>query len=621
MKAIDRHAPLPRYPSVGAQLRADEVFFRVWAPARRSVDVVLHQRDGTRAIHPMTRDAQGYWTTTVKSIGAGARYHYRLDGILDRPDPASRAQPEGVHGPSMVIDLAFDWRDSDWLGLPRENLIIYELHVGTFSEVGTFDGVIERLSYLRSLGVTAIELMPVADFQGERNWGYDGVALYAPAWVYGGVPGFKRLVDAAHREGLAVILDVVYNHLGPSGNYLRDFSSDYFTDRHQTPWGDAPDFDGENAGPVRDFFIENACYWMEEYHLDGLRLDAVHEIVDQSDRHVLSELADALRELLPEARHYAVFAEHPRNEARLALPRQADGHGLDGIWADDFGHVVRVTLTGEQQGHLGAYRGGATELARVLQDGWLYQGEPDRRTGRLRGSSADALAPNSLVYAIETHDYVGNRALGERLGSLITPATYRAVSALLLLSPGLPMLFMGQEWGASSPFLYFTDHDEELGRKVVEGRRKEFAAFSTFQKEAVPDPQNLDTFLRSRLRWQERSDPAHKDILALYRDLITFRKGEPLYQTLRREDVQAWPIGDKAVAMRLDSPRKEYVLFIAIVLDTSLTSFRLDQEYIWELVVDTEASRYGGKTSVSNSRSKVTLSGPCAVVFRGVKDV
>ena len=370
-------------PSIGAMLRPDGVFFRVWAPDRQQVEVALYDAGGVTALHPLVREKHGYWSGHIAGIGPGTCYMYRLDRDRDRPDPASRHQPTGVHGPSMVVDPAWDWIDHRWRGIRHEDLIIYELHVGTATEEGTFDALIERLPDLGELGITAIELMPVADFPGNRNWGYDGVALYAPARAYGGADGLKRLVDAAHAQSLAVLLDVVYNHLGPSGNYLRDYATGYFTSRHHTPWGDALNFDGPGREAVRDFFVENALMWAHEYHVDGLRLDATHAIMDDSPEHVLQELVRRVRESLPPDRQFTIIAEDGRNEARLARPQAKGGYGLDGIWADDFHHVVRVTLTGEQEGYYRAYRGGAEELAATLRGGWLYQGQPAAGTGKI----------------------------------------------------------------------------------------------------------------------------------------------------------------------------------------------------------------------------------------------
>jgi maltooligosyltrehalose trehalohydrolase len=521
----------------------------------------------------------------------------------------------------MVIDPAFAWTDSTWRGVPREDLIIYELHVGTATEAGTFDALIERLPTLRELGVTAVEIMPVADFPGDRNWGYDGVDLYAPARAYGGVDGLKRLVDAAHAEGLAVLLDVVYNHLGPSGNYLREYARNYFTDRHHTPWGDALNFDGKGREAVRTFFIENALTWAHEYHIDGLRLDATHAIVDDSPEHVLHELARRVHESLPPDRFFAIIAEDGRNEALLARPQSAGGYGFDGIWADDFHHVVRVTLTGEQEGYYRAYRGGAEELVTTLRGGWLYQGQPAPGTRKPRGTSARDLPRSSFVYCIQNHDQIGNRAIGDRLNHQISPAAYRAASALLLLAPYTPMLFMGQEWAASSPFLFFTDHDAELGLLITEGRRKEFEHFEGFRGTDVPDPQAVETFERSKLRWDEQTAPKHAPIRRLYRDVIALRRQEPAYHDQSREHLEVQAAGEKAITMLLRGPAGgDRSLLIVVNLGGTATVDLGDirgAASSWEMLLDTEAHAYGGTEAPPQEHHRIELTGPRALVFRG----
>lgn len=607
-------------PSLGAMLRDDGVFFRVWAPDRQRVEVALYEGEAALAVHPLAREAGGYWSGLVATAGAGSRYMYQLDDDRNRPDPASRHQPVSVHGPSMVVDPAFDWTDHLWRGIPREKMIVYELHIGAATEAGTFDALIERLPDLRELGVTAIELMPVADFPGDRNWGYDGVALYAPARAYGGADGLKRLVDAAHAAGLAVILDVVYNHLGPSGNYLREYARDYFTARHHTPWGDALNFDGPGSEAVRAFFLENALSWAHEYHLDGLRLDAIHAILDDSPEHILQELVRRVHESLPVDRFFVIFVEDPRNEAQLARPQSAGGYGFDGIWADDFHHVVRVTLTGEHDGYFYAYNGGARELVSTLQGGWLYQGQPDPKTDKPRGTPAPDLSPASFVYCIQNHDQIGNRALGERLNHEVSPAAYRAASALLVLAPYVPLLFMGQEWGASSPFLFFTDHDAELGRMITEGRRKEFEHFTAFQGTEVPDPQAVETFERSKLRWDERTEPHHRSILRLYRDLLAVRRQEPAYGNPQREHIQVHAIGEKAVALLLEGadPGADSLLVLANLGETASVDLGDlgNGAASWKLVLDTEARAYGGSADTVQAQGQIELTGPRALVFR-----
>jgi maltooligosyltrehalose trehalohydrolase len=574
---------------------------------------------------------------------------YRLDGGEPRPDPAARFQPAGVHGPSQVVDPgAYDWSDKAWRGVPLEALVIYELHVGTATESGTFDALIGRLDDLRDLGVTAIELMPLADFPGQRNWGYDGVSLFAPARPYGDPDGLKRLVDAAHARGLAVILDVVYNHLGPDGNYLRQFSQAYFTDRHKTPWGDALNFDGPGSGPVRAFFLANACYWANEYHVDGLRLDATHAILDDSPLHILAELAVHVRDSLPSDCHFVLIAENENNDPNLIhspagqadkqtrrsgdesclspellVPPSRPGLGLDAVWADDLHHQLRVALAGDHEGYYQDYAGTASDIATTLRQGWFYTGQPSAFLGHPRGAPADDVPPPRFVHCIQNHDQVGNRALGERLNHDIPPNAYRAASTLLLLSPYTPLLWMGQEWAASTPFLYFTDHNPELGRLVTEGRRSEFAGFTAFSGEQVPDPQALETFLSSKLRWDERAQPEHAGILRLYRDLFDLRRHMPALQARERASFSVEALGENTVALRRAGPAPEDTLLLVVNLRGEL---RLDLSArtatcppngrIWSALLDSEDTRYGGSGEVALQGNKVAIEGSRAILFR-----
>jgi maltooligosyltrehalose trehalohydrolase len=458
----------------GARPVEGGVRFSVWAPTSQGVEVVVEGGDA----HALTRSADGTFAGVVPGVSAGARYRYRLDGGDAFPDPASLSQPEGVHGPSEVMSLGgFEWRhEGERQRHTLSDLVIYELHVGTFTPAGTFDAAIDRLPYLADLGVSAVEVMPIAEFPGRRNWGYDGVYLYAPARVYGGIDGFRRFVDAAHGHGLSVILDVVYNHFGPEGNYLHAITGErFFTDRHETPWGAGINFDGEGSGPVRRFFVENALYWATEYHVDGFRFDATHAIVDDSPVHIVQEIAERLRDVRSDL---ILIAEDERNERRLVTPAREGGFGLDAVWADDLHHQVRRLAAGDREGYFADYAGTTEDLATTLRKGWFYEGQRSDHLGEPRGTPAEGIAPPRFVHCIQNHDQVGNRAMGDRLTESVQPDLYRALSALLLLSPYTPLLWMGQEWAATTPFLYFTDHPEELGRLVTEGRRNEFRHFS-----------------------------------------------------------------------------------------------------------------------------------------------
>ncbi len=461
--------------SLGSRPEPEGVRFRVWAPGSDRVDVITFPNQKQ---YRLDATGDGYHAALVRDLSAHAQYRYRLDGSASYPDPASRSQPEGVHGPSEVVDPeAFRWTDAAWPGVALPDLVIYELHIGTFSPGGTFDSAIERLDAVAQLGATAIEVMPIGEFAGTRNWGYDGVGLFAPASTYGGPEAFKRLVDAAHRHGLGVILDVVYNHLGPEGNYLGAVTAGrFFTDRHHTPWGEAINYDGPDSGPVRDFVIQNALHWAHEYHVDGLRLDATHAIVDESPVHILRDLADSLHAL---ERPRLVIAEDERNEARLILPASAGGYGLDAVWADDLHHQLRRLTAGDHEGYFARYRGTVEEVVTTLRDGWFREASAASEVATPDGSAqARRLPPGAFIHCIQNHDQVGNRPMGERLHQDIPLALYRALSALLLLSSYTPLLWMGQEWAASTPFQFFTDFPEELGRLVTQGRRNLFKAFA-----------------------------------------------------------------------------------------------------------------------------------------------
>jgi maltooligosyltrehalose trehalohydrolase len=614
--------------TIGATPDATGTRFRLWAPAAREVEVVLYDNGQPGVSHPLQPEADGYFAAHVGGVAPGARYMYRLDGRDPRPDPASRFQPEGVHGPSEVVDPSrYTWSDASWRGVSLDDLMIYELHVGTATPEGTYEALIGRLDQIADLGVTAIELMPVADFPGERNWGYDGVCLFAPTRAYGSPDDLRRLVDAAHARGLAVILDVVYNHLGPDGNYLRDFSPGYFTDRHHTPWGDALNVDGPDSRPVRDFFIGNALHWAHEYHIDGLRLDATHAIVDDSPVHLIAELAATVRGSLPQGRHFLLIAENELNDPTIIRPAErvatTNGQpatrnwGLDGVWADDFHHQVRVALTGERDGYYADYTGSAEDLATTIRQGWFYQGQESPHQKRPRGAPARDIDPPHFVYCVQNHDQVGNRALGERLNHDIDLAAFRAVSALLLLVPHTPLIWMGQEWAASSPFLYFTDHNPELGRLVTEGRRKEFAGFSAFSGETVPDPQAEETFQQSKLRWDEIEHAPHSGIQALYRDLLSMRREHPALRDRGRASFSVTPAGDRMLLLRRGDGETSLLLALSLggtgTLDLA-DHGGADSPTGWEVIFDSEDQRYGGSGTISLDGNKLPFQGARAVL-------
>jgi 1,4-alpha-glucan branching enzyme/maltooligosyltrehalose trehalohydrolase len=474
----------------------------------------------------------GWYELDCAQAHAGSRYCFQIDDGPCVPDPATRCNPDDVHGASQVVDPAsFDWQDASWRGRPWEEAVIYELHVGTFTPQGTFAALESRLDYLAALGVTAIELMPVADFPGRRDWGYDGTLLFAPDSVYGTPEDLKRLVQAAHCRGLMVLLDVVYNHFGPEGNYLHLYAPQFFTERHHTPWGAAINFDGEDSRTVRDFFIHNALYWLQEYHFDGLRLDAVHAIADDSRPDILEELAQTVRAELGAERHIHLVLENDHNAAHY-LARHHNGHHAlyDAQWNDDAHHACHVLLTGERDGYYDDYaEQPIRHLGRCLTEGFAYQGEiSPYRHGKPRGESSAGLPSPAFVNFLQNHDQIGNRAMGERLPLLAEPEALRAATILFLLAPSPPLLFMGEEWGARQTFPFFCDFGAELAATVTAGRRQEFARFERFRdaaaREAIPDPGAAQTFELARLDWNAADLSPHREWLSLYRELLALRQ-------------------------------------------------------------------------------------------------
>ena len=507
----------------GATVEGDGVRFRLWAPGSDSVTLVL-EREGQAL--PMRQLPGSFFELFVQGLGAGTVYRYRLADGLTVPDPASRFQPQDVHGPSEVIDhAAYRWRES-WSGRPWNEIVLYELHVGTFTPQGTFRAAIGKLDHLAVLGVTAIQIMPIADFPGRRNWGYDGVLPYAPDSSYGRPDDLKALVEAAHARGIAVLLDVVYNHFGPDGNYLPVYAPVFFTDRHHTPWGAAINYDGVNAKPVREFIIGNALYWVREFHLDGLRLDAVHAILDDSDRHLLEELAERVRASAVRPLH--LLLENEENDpTRL---RRADDAPVyhTAQWNDDVHHVLHTAVTGERTGYYADYEGDTELLGTALAEGFGFQGQLMPYRGSPRGQPSADLPPAAFVAFIQNHDQIGNRAFGERLNTIAAPAALRAVAATYLLLPQTPMLFMGEEWGATQPFPFFCDFEGELGDAIRNGRRAEFAAFPEFhdpaQRDRIPDPLAEATFASAKLDWNDLAQAPHADWLAWYRRVLNVRR-------------------------------------------------------------------------------------------------
>jgi maltooligosyltrehalose trehalohydrolase len=593
-------------------LDSGETRFRVWAPKVKSLSVWLLSVETSRTV-PLQADADGYFVGTIGGTQAGDHYFYRFDDGTERPDPASRFQPQGVHGPSRIVDSrGFPWRDADWQGLSLEEYVTYELHVGTFTEEGTFAAVISRLDYLAELGVTAVELMPVAQFPGERNWGYDGVYPFAPQNSYGGPEGLKQLIDACHRKGLAVILDVVYNHLGPEGNYLGCFGP-YFTDRYRTPWGEAVNFDGPYSDEVRHYFISNALYWVTEYHVDALRIDAIHGIFDFSARHILQELAEAVHgEARKLGRAVQVIAESSLDDARTVTSPQLGGHGLDAQWNDDFHHALRTLLTGERDGYYVDF-GEFSQLAKAFREGFVYSGQYSRYRRRRHGSSSAGIAPGRFVVFSQNHDQVGNRMRGERLGHSAGPEKLKLAAGAVLLSPYLPLLFMGEEYGERAPFSYFIHHgDPELVAAVRRGRLEEFADFA-WQGE-IPDPQAEATFLSAKIDPELRREGVHRTLFALYRELIRLRKELPPLRRLSREETEVAEIAAAKVLVLRRWAGADEILCLFNFGDAQATISIPLRHALCRKLLDSAAAEWGGggstaagEVSAGTDDTRVTL--------------
>jgi maltooligosyltrehalose trehalohydrolase len=570
---------------LGASLHEGGATFHVWAPRCRSVDVVI---DGRRPI-PMVVGPDGRYEVTVPGVAAGARYQYRLDGERFRPDPVSRWQPEGVHGPSVVVDpRAFAWTDDGFRGHALGDLVFYEAHVGTFTTQGTFEAMTRHLAALVDLGVTALELMPVGEFPGSRNWGYDGAHLYAPQSTYGGPPGLRRLVDAAHRAGLSVFLDVVYNHLGPEGNYVAEFGP-YFTDRYKTPWGTAVNFDGPDAAGVRRHFVENAAYWAREFHVDGLRLDAIHAIYDASPVHILTEVAEAARkEAAVLGRRFHVVAESHDNDRRLVLPREQGGVGLDGVWADDFHHAVHVRLTGEHGGYYVDFTEPAL-LPKAIAEGFAFQGEHSQYFAGPRGTPSADLAGEHFVVCLQNHDQVGNRAQGDRLGTVVPFEAVKLAAALMFVAPALPLIFMGEEYGETAPFQFFTSFlDRDLADAVRRGRTAEFSRFAW--QGSVPDPGEPSTFVRSRLSHALGQAPRHRELRAYYRHWLALRRSHPALGARGKERTRA-TLDDPVLVVDRAGPAGERVRLVA---NLSRDRRRPPELGGWRVLLDSGESRWRG---------------------------
>ncbi|HEY9605941.1 MAG TPA: malto-oligosyltrehalose trehalohydrolase [Allocoleopsis sp.] len=566
--------------------------FIVWAPAHNEVAVQIISPE-PRLI-PMQKDEQGYFKVLAENIQPGTLYFYNIAGD-DRPDPASQYQPKDVHGPSEVVDhSSYNWTDAGWSGIPLEETIIYELHVGTFTPEGTFESMIPRLSELREFGVNAIEIMPVAQFPGDRNWGYDGAYTYAVQNSYGGPEGLKKLVDAAHREGLSVILDVVYNHFGPEGNYT-SFFGPYFTETYKTPWGMAMNFDDKHSDGVRNYFIENALYWFQNYHIDALRLDAIHAIFDLGAKHVLREMAEQVEALSTRIdRKLYLIAESDLDDVRVIREKELGGYGMDAQWSDDFHHCLHTLLTGEKRGYYQDY-GTVEQLAKAYKQSFVYDWQYSLNRKKHYGSDASERPGHQFVVCTQNHDQVGNRMLGERLTHLVSFEALKLAAGAMMLTPNIPMIFMGEEYAEDSPFLYFVSHtDQDLVEAVRQGRKREFADFHA-EGEFI-DPFGLDAFHQSQLKWEKRREGKHKVLLELYQHLIHLRRTMPALKNLDKQNLEASAVEDnKLLFLRRGSDGSQ--IFCIMNFNEKDVSFNASQGGIWRKILDSSEERWMGSGS------------------------
>jgi maltooligosyltrehalose trehalohydrolase len=590
--------------------------FVVWAPLASKIE--LHIVLPRELTVPLEKDGQGYHQATVDGIEPGSQYFYRLDGQKERPDPASRFQPQGVHGPSQVVDSSFPWEDQGWSGLPLEEFIVYELHAGTFTPESTFDAIIPHLDELKDLGITAVEIMPVAQFPGNRNWGYDGVCPFAVQNSYGGPEGLKHLVNACHLRGMAIILDVVYNHLGPEGNFSAEFGP-YFTDRYKTPWGAALNFDGAYSDEVRRFFIENALYWLTDFHIDALRLDALHAILDISSYSFLEELSVEFHKQVEQQKRKAyLIGESSANDARLIKSREMGGYGLDAQWNDDFHHSLHVLLTGEQTGYYQDF-GQLQHLITALREGFVYSGQYSPYRQRRHGTSSRGIPAHRFVVFAQNHDQVGNRAQGERLSQLVSFEALKLAAGIVLLSPFIPLIFMGEEYGETAPFPYFVSHSEpELVEAVRKGRREEFASFR-WQGE-LPDPQDESTFLSAKINHSLRDKGQHHVLLKFYKELTRLRKETPALANLSKDTLEIK--GDernRTICLRRWKDRDEAIAVFNFSDSPLSMSLSIAAES-WRKRLDSAEERWQGSGStipdhLSSSESNLNIAPASFVLF------
>lgn len=604
---MEKQIGIRRY-AIGAEVSAQGgVHFRVWAPKPSHVSLVIDKEEEKGAMREvaMKKEADGYWSTYVGNLEPGSLYGYRLDSDEKiYPDPASRFQPHGPHGLSQVVDdRRYTWSDDEWKGVPRDGCVLYEVHIGSFTPDGSFRAAADKLPDLAELGITVLEVMPVAEFDGRFGWGYDGVALFAPYHHYGTADDFRYFIDRAHALGIAVVLDVVYNHFGPSGCYHRYYADAYFSARYECEWGDAINFDGEDAGPVREFFLANAAYWITEFHLDGLRLDATQQLFDASPVHIIREIADAVRKAAGTRRTYIIGENEPQH-SKMARPVEQGGYGLDAMWNDDFHHAALVALKGRTEAYLSDYRGSPQEFISATKHGYLYQGQWYRWQNQRRGTPSSGLPPCAFVSFLQNHDQVANSGLGKRLHQLAHPGQYRALTALLLLGPATPMLFQGQEFGASSPFVYFADHEPELAALVDKGRTDFMHQFPSLAEDTtqayLTKPHDPAGFQRCKLDHAEKEK--HVETYALHCDLLKLRKQDPVFSHPHAGGVDGAVLSERAFVLRFfaDTEEDDRVLLVNLGADLPLSPLpepllAPSEGKQWELLWSSEHPRYGGQ--------------------------
>jgi maltooligosyltrehalose trehalohydrolase len=614
--AVSRNLP------VGAELTSDGVSFRLWAPLHETVQVVASGQS-----YSLRREQDGYFSGVVSGLRAGDRYRYRVaEGEF--PDPATRFQPEGPHGPSEIVDgSTFHWTDAGWKGIPLERAVIYEMHIGTFTPEGTWAAAMERLPHLRDVGVTVLEVMPIAEFTGRFGWGYDGVSLFAPSHLYGSPGDVRRFVDRAHSFGIAVILDVVYNHLGPDGNYLGKYSADYFSSKHETDWGEAINFDGPNCGPVREFFIANAGYWIDEFHMDGLRLDATQNIYDDSEPHILSEITAHVRKT-GSGRSTLVVAENEPQHTRLVRDPARGGFGMDALWNDDFHHSAVVAMTAHNDAYYTDYLGTPQEFVSAMKWGYLYQGQRYKWQKQRRGTPALDIEPPSFITFLENHDQVANSARGRRVNRETAPGLLKALTALVLLGPGTPMLFQGQEFGSTQPFYYFADVPGDLCELVRKGRTEFMKQWRSIGQsdmlKCLNDPCSTDAFEQSKLDWDEAG--RHSAILAMHTDLLRLRREDPVLNQWRRGHYDGAVLSAHAFILRSFSEEHGDRL-LAVNLGRDLHMDPAPEPLLappvdrrWEILFTTEDPAYGGcGTALPDTEENWRIGGHSALVLEAVK--